>query len=86
MSEEQHEVLKEQIMLYSKSIAIHAGRDVSFTKQDLDRLGFLNKEIDGRLKILEEIIEEVTNWKHKSTGLNTLYKRLIEPFLKETKQ
>ena len=57
MSEEQHEILKEQIMLYSKSIEIHAGRMVRFTKQDLDRLGFLNVELDRRLKLLDKIVK-----------------------------
>ena len=61
MSEEQHEVLKEQIMLYSKSIEIHAGRIVSFTKQDLDRLSFLNKEIDRILKLFDEIYDIAEN-------------------------
>ena len=76
MSEEQHEVLKEQIMLYSKSIAIHAGRDVSFTKQDLDRLGFLNKEIDRILKLFDEIYDIAEN--REVVNFTELFRKIRE--------
>ena len=76
MSEEQHEVLKEQIMLYSKSIAIYAGRDVSFTKQDLDRLGFLNKEIDRILKLFDEIYDIAEN--REVVNFTELFRKIRE--------
>ena len=42
-------------------------------------------EMNRALKLLDQIINEVQNWKHKSNGLKHLYKRHIEPYLKETK-
>ncbi|MCE7748036.1 MAG: hypothetical protein GPJ51_06545 [Candidatus Heimdallarchaeota archaeon] len=41
------------------------------------------EEIDRRLKVLDRIINEVQNWKHKSDGLKHLYKRHIQELIEQ---